>query len=62
MKRAISWIIRAFLIRVSRPDLAGMAELVDALDSKSSICEDVGVRFPLPAPNKDKVAYLVNAT
>jgi hypothetical protein len=36
---------------VSRPDLAGMAELVDALDSKSSICEDVGVRVPLPAPN-----------
>ncbi len=34
-----------------------MAELVDALDSKSSFCEEVGVRFPLPAPcpttNKD---------
>lgn len=29
---------------------AGMAELVDALDSKSSVCEDVGVRVPLPAP------------
>ena len=27
-----------------------MAELVDALDSKSSFCEEVGVRFPLPAP------------
>ena len=31
-----------------------MAELVDALDSKSSICEDVGVRFPLPAPDNFK--------
>ena len=33
-----------------------MAELVDALDSKSSFCEEVGVRFPLPAPcpNNDK--------
>jgi hypothetical protein len=30
---------------------AGMAESVDALDSKSSVCEDVGVRVPLPAPN-----------
>jgi ADP-ribose pyrophosphatase YjhB (NUDIX family) len=34
-----------------------MAELVDALDSKSSFCKEVGVRFPLPAPcptlNKD---------
>ena len=27
-----------------------MAELVDALDSKSGICKDVGVRFPLQAP------------
>src|SRR5450631_2255801 len=30
---------------------AGMAELVDALDSKSSSGNRVGVRFPLPAPN-----------
>jgi hypothetical protein len=29
---------------------AGMAELVDALDSKSSSGNRVGVRFPLPAP------------
>ena len=28
-----------------------MAELVDALDSKSSVCEDVRVRVPLPAPS-----------
>ena len=28
-----------------------MAELVDALDSKSSIGDNVGVRFPLPAPH-----------
>jgi hypothetical protein len=34
MKRVISWIIRAFLIRASHPDLAGMAELVHALDSQ----------------------------
>src|SRR6266480_1677453 len=30
--------------------LAGMAELVDALDSKSSSGNRVGVRFPLPVP------------
>ena len=29
---------------------AGMAELVDALDSKSSSGNRVGVRFPLPVP------------
>ena len=29
-----------------------MAELVDALDSKSSFRKEVGVRFPLPAPIK----------
>jgi hypothetical protein len=52
MKRAVSWIIRGFLE-------AGMAELVDALDSKSCICKDVGVRFPLPAPDK-LLSKLVN--
>ena len=31
--------------------MAGMAELVDALDSKSSSGNRVGVRFPLPVPN-----------
>ena len=31
---------------------AGMAELVDALDSKSSVSNDVRVRVPLPAPDK----------
>src|SRR5262252_8127189 len=30
---------------------AGMAELVDALDSKSSSGDRVRVRFPLPAPS-----------
>jgi hypothetical protein len=51
MKRIISWIIRRFLIRVSHSDPAGMAELVDALDSKSSEGNFMGVRFPLPAPD-----------
>jgi Periplasmic copper-binding protein (NosD) len=35
---------------------AGMAELVDALDSKSSSGNRVGVRFPLPAPNSTVTA------
>ena len=35
---------------------AGMAELVDALDSKSSSGNRVGVRFPLPAPNSPMTA------
>lgn len=33
------------------PYLAGMAELVDAPDSKSGFGNKVGVRFPLPAPS-----------
>ena len=36
-----------------RASPAGMAELVDALDSKSSSGNRVGVRFPLPAPRVD---------
>src|SRR5512139_614878 len=51
MKGAVSWIIRAFLSGYSTRTQAGMAELVDALDSKSSIGDNVGVRFPLPAPS-----------
>src|ERR1700680_3759131 len=36
--------------------MAGMAELVDALDSKSSSGNRVGVRFPLPVPNSRTTA------
>ena len=32
---------------------AGVAELADALDSKSGVREDVGVRAPPPAPLGD---------
>ena len=34
-----------------RRDRAGMAELVDAADSKSAGSDTVGIRLPLPAPN-----------
>tara|TARA_B100000686_G_C16629913_1_gene884074 strand:- start:253 stop:396 length:144 start_codon:yes stop_codon:yes gene_type:complete len=33
-------------------DIAGVAELVDAPDSKSGSLLGVGVRFPSPAPTK----------
>ena len=36
---------------------AGMAELVDAPDSKSGFREEVGVRFPLPAPLWNTMNY-----
>ena len=51
MNLVVSWIIRAFVIRVVVLNIAGMAELVDALDSKSSEGNFMGVRFPLPAPS-----------
>jgi hypothetical protein len=38
------------LLQGSARSFAGMAELVDARDSKSRDCEVMGVRFPLPAP------------
>ncbi len=36
---------------------AGMAELVDARDSKSRDREVMGVRFPLPAPKQGFSEY-----
>src|SRR6266700_586083 len=40
---------------------AGMAELVDALDSKSSSGNRVRVRFPLPAPSARRHRFDYNA-
>ena len=34
---------------------AGMAELVDAVDSKSTGGNALGVRFPLPVPTKNSI-------
>ena len=62
MNLVVSWIIRAFVIRVVVLNIAGMAELVDALDSKSSEGNFMGVRFPLPAPSNfftEFVPYLI---
>jgi hypothetical protein len=38
------------LLQGGAKSFAGMAELVDARDSKSRDREVMGVRFPLPAP------------
>src|SRR5204863_6259911 len=42
--------------RHSSTPMAGMAELVDALDSKSSSGNRAGVRFPLPVPTSRMTA------
>ena len=38
---------------------AGMAESVDAADSKSAALKSVGVRVPLPAPEKTRVSHFL---
>ena len=43
---------RAFAPRPA--SIAGMAELVDAADSKSADSNIVGIRLPLPAPNEPR--------
>ena len=50
---------------VGRPysNTAGMAELVDAPDSKSGFRKEVGVRFPLPAPQEyDEILFKLRGT
>lgn len=50
-------------IEVAIFPIAGVVELADALDSKSSMGNHVGVRVPPPAPAKDDlVAALVPET
>ncbi len=51
--------MRLFLFGPDRTSVAttpsaGVAELVDALDSKSSIGNNVRVRVPLPAPETER--------
>ena len=48
--RAILCGFRPGASRLAPAEDAGMAELVDAPDSKSGFRKEVGVRFPLPAP------------
>ena len=40
------------ILAALRNSVAGMAELVDAADSKSAALKSVWVRFPLPAPSQ----------
>ena len=41
---------KPFALPINSRRAAGLAELVDAPDSKSGDSDIVGVRFPLPAP------------
>ncbi len=47
---------RAQPVRTCPPHHAGVAELVDAPDSKSGFLTEVRVRFPLPAPLRAMVS------